>query len=184
VVPQGEIGEIVVKSDLVSAGYFENPKADSLSKIPDDHGFWHRMGDLGWLDKRGRIWFCGRKSHRVVTSDETLYTIPCESIFNTHPLVCRSALVGVGPPDRQVPVICIELRKTKTRIQRKKIKAELMELGARHDLTRAIKIILFHAAFPVDIRHNAKIFRERLAVWAARRVRPTAVRGQRPSEER
>jgi acyl-CoA synthetase (AMP-forming)/AMP-acid ligase II len=184
VVPQGEIGEIVVKGDLVSAGYFENPMADSLAKIPDDNGFWHRMGDLGWLDKRGRIWFCGRKSHRVVTSDETLYTIPCESIFNTHPLVFRSALVGVGPPARQVPVICIELRKTKTRTQRKKVKAELMELGARHDLTRAIKIILFHAAFPVDIRHNAKIFREQLAVWAARRVRSSALRAQRPPEER
>jgi acyl-CoA synthetase (AMP-forming)/AMP-acid ligase II len=184
VVPRGEIGEIVVKGELVSRSYFENPLADSLAKIPDRIGFWHRMGDLGWLDKKDRIWFCGRKSQRVVTSRETLYTIPCESIFNTHPLVFRSALVGVGPPTRQMPVICIELKKTNRRIHRKTVRAELLDLGARHDLTRDIKIVLFHNSFPVDIRHNAKIFRERLAAWAARRLKPAALRGQRRPEGR
>ncbi len=184
VVPQGEIGEIVVKGDLVSRSYFENPLADSLAKIPDRTGFWHRMGDLGWMDKKGRIWFCGRKSHRVVSSRETLYTIPCESIFNTHPLVHRSALVGIGPPTSQLPVVCIELKKTKGRIHRKTVRAELLDLAARHDLTRDIKILLFHDSFPVDIRHNAKIFRERLAVWAARRVKPARAHGQRHAEGR
>ena len=179
VVPPGEIGEIVVKGELVSQGYFENPLADALAKIPDNGGFWHRMGDLGWMDKKGRIWFCGRKSHRVVTSRETLYTIPCESIFNTHPLVHRSALVGIGPPGRQVPVVCIELKKGKGRVHRKAVKAELLELAARNDMTRDIRAILFHDSFPVDIRHNAKIYRERLAVWAARRVKSSTLLGPR-----
>jgi acyl-CoA synthetase (AMP-forming)/AMP-acid ligase II len=179
---QGEIGEIVVKGDLVSQGYFENQPADSLAKIPDRNGFWHRMGDLGWMDKKGRIWFCGRKSHRVVTSKETLYTIPCESIFNAHPQVFRSALVGIGPKNRQVPVICIELMKSKGRGHRQTVRAELMDLAARHDLTSQIKIVLFHKSFPVDIRHNAKIFRERLAAWASRRVKPAAIRAHRRAE--
>jgi acyl-CoA synthetase (AMP-forming)/AMP-acid ligase II len=182
VVPQGEIGEIVVKGDLVSRSYFENPLADSLAKIPDSSGIWHRMGDLGWLDKKGRIWFCGRKSHRVVTSGETLYTIPCESIFNTHPLVHRSALVGIGPPASQVPVVCIQLKKTSGRIHRKTVRAELLDLAARHDLTRDIKTLLFRDTFPVDVRHNAKIFREHLAVWAARRVKPAPPHGRRRGE--
>ena len=181
-VPQGEIGEIVVKGALVSRSYFENHAADALAKIPDGKGFWHRMGDLGWMDKKGRIWFCGRKSHRVVTAAETLYTIPCESIFNTHPLVARSALVGIGPKDRQVPAICVELKKTKGRLHRKTVQVELLDLAARHDLTRDIKIVLFHNAFPVDIRHNAKIFRERLAAWASRRVKPAALRALQQPE--
>jgi acyl-CoA synthetase (AMP-forming)/AMP-acid ligase II len=184
-VPPGEIGEIVVKGGLVSRGYFENPLADSLAKIPDNGGFWHRMGDLGWIDKKGRIWFCGRKSHRVVTSRETLYTIPCESIFNTHPLVHRSALVGIGPANHQMPVVCIELKKGKGRGHRRTVRAELLELAARNDMTRDIRTILFHDSFPVDIRHNAKIFRERLAVWAARRVKPAPLPGRhRPAENR
>jgi acyl-CoA synthetase (AMP-forming)/AMP-acid ligase II len=182
IVPQGEIGEIVVKGELVTRSYFENPSADSLSKISDGSGFWHRMGDLGWMDKKGRIWFCGRKSHRVITSAGTLYTIPCESIFNTHPLVYRSALVGIGPSGRQMPAICIELKKTKKRINRNAVKAELLDLASQHDHTREITIVLFHDSFPVDIRHNAKIFREKLAVWASRRVQPPAAPRRRRTE--
>ena len=44
---------------------------------------------------------------------------------------------------------------------------ELLEIGSRNELTKSIERIHFHPAFPVDIRHNAKIFREKLAVWAA-----------------
>ena len=55
---------------------------------------------------------------------------------------------------------------------RERVRRELLELGARRSPhTRRIATILFHPAFPVDIRHNAKIFREKLAVWAARKLR-------------
>jgi len=170
-VADGEIGEIVVRGDLVTRHYFENPQADALAKIADADGFWHRMGDLGWRDKKGRIWFCGRKSHRVVTATETLYTIPCEAIFNGHPRVFRSALVGIGPVNRQTPVICIELVKDKTKADVKTIRQELLNLGKASVQTQGIRIILFHPNFPVDIRHNAKIFREKLAIWAEEQVR-------------
>jgi acyl-CoA synthetase (AMP-forming)/AMP-acid ligase II len=185
VVPQGTIGEIVVKSPLVSRNYFENPVADSLAKILDGWEFWHRMGDLGWMDKKGRIWYCGRKSHRVTTAGGTLYTIPCESIFNTHPLVHRSALVGIGPPDRQIPAVCIELWKSRRSIALEAVRSELLHLAGQYDHTRSIDTILFHPAFPVDIRHNAKIFREQLAVWAARRVRRSEIWSmRRPPKDR
>jgi acyl-CoA synthetase (AMP-forming)/AMP-acid ligase II len=182
VVPQGEIGEIAVRGALVSRGYFDNPEADLLSKIPDRDGFWHRMGDLGWMDKRGRLWFCGRKSHRVTTARGTLYTIPCESIFNTHPLVHRSALVGLGPRRQQVPVVCIELRASKPPVDRKALTAELLALAGAHEITRGIRIVLVHPGFPVDIRHNAKIFREQLATWAAGKVKPEALRRCRQAD--
>lgn len=179
--PSGEIGEIVVKGPLVSPVYFENPRADSLAKIPDGGEFWHRMGDLGWMDKKGRLWFCGRKSQRVITSNGTLYTIPCESVFNTHPLVLRSALVGIGPRTNQIPVMCIELGRTRRRINREALRAELLQQAQAFEHTRSIRVLLFRDAFPVDIRHNAKIFREQLAKWAAKRVRPADVRRLRRS---
>ncbi|MCK4767640.1 MAG: AMP-binding protein, partial [Desulfobacula sp.] len=76
-VPGNQVGEITVKAGLVTERYFNNREADLLAKIPDADGkVWHRMGDLGWKDSKGRIWFCGRKSHRVITQDETLFTIP------------------------------------------------------------------------------------------------------------
>jgi olefin beta-lactone synthetase len=162
----GEIGEIAVKGDIVTPAYFENPDADADHKIREGEDIWHRMGDLGWRDNKGRFWFCGRKSHRVITDNGTLFTIPCEAIFNGHPAVRRSALIGVGRIPRQKPVICIELKDGGRDIDADTVKKELLNLAAKHPMTEDIKTVLFHKSFPVDVRHNAKIFREKLAQWA------------------
>ena len=166
IVPDGDIGEITVRGEVVSRKYFERPASDALAKIRDGNDIWHRMGDLGWQDSKGRIWFCGRKSHRVITESGSLFTIPCEAIFNTHEVVFRSALVGVGDPPNQKPIICIELKKDGKKIDKNNLRKELLNLAARNPLTEDIKTILFHKTFPVDIRHNSKIFREKLAIWA------------------
>ena len=169
-VQDGETGEIAVKGDLVTRRYFEKPEADALAKIKDNDSFWHRMGDVGWKDSKGRIWFCGRKTHRVKTEIKTLFTIPCEAVFNSHPQVFRSALVGIGLPDEQRPVICIELKKSRRRLNKKRIRDELLGLARQNELTKDITTILFHKSFPVDIRHNSKIFREKLALWAEKKL--------------
>ena len=168
--PPGEPGEIIVQGDHVTAAYHNRPLDNKMAKIPDGDGFWHRMGDLAWMDHQGRFWFLGRKSHRVTTPQGTLFTIPCEAIFNNHPDVARSALVGVGKPNNQIPVICVEIQKRKG-INKKELRNELLDLAESHKLTRHIQDILFHDKFPVDIRHNSKIFREKLAVWAAKRIK-------------
>lgn len=170
VVPDGEIGEITVSGDLVAKQYFENTWADALSKIKDEDKLWHRMGDLGWMDKKGRIWFCGRKNHRVITEKGTLFTIPCEAIYNNHPRVFRSALVGIGSPPKQRPVICIELEPRDSGGKKKQLMVELFALAKKSALTKNIDTILFKRTFPVDIRHNSKIFREKLALWAGKKL--------------
>lgn len=172
-VKKGEIGEIVVKGDLVTRQYFRRPKDDSLAKISDNGDIWHRMGDLGWQDKKGRYWFCGRKSHRVTTSGGPMFTVPCEAIFNNHPAVFRSALIGIGPAGKQRPVICIELKKEHAGEDLDALKARLLEQARENPMTSRINDILFHKSFPVDIRHNAKIFREKLALWAAGKLENT-----------
>jgi len=170
-VADGETGEIAVCGDQVTRGYFERPRDDALSKIKDGDCFWHRMGDLGWLDKKGRIWFCGRKNHRVVTEAATLFTIPCEAIFNNHPRVFRSALVGIGRPGKQRPVMCIELEPGDKGSGKTAIEQELLELAQTSPITQPIRTILFHRSFPVDIRHNSKIFREKLTGWAEKKLK-------------
>jgi olefin beta-lactone synthetase len=167
---EGEIGEITVSGDIVTSGYFERPHHDLHSKIKGSGRLWHRMGDLGWLDNKGRIWFCGRKNHRVATTRKTLFTIPCEAIFNNHPSVFRSALVGVGEPPHQRPVICIELEAGHKNDDHEILTGELLELARQNVLTETLDTFLFHPAFPVDVRHNSKIFREKLAIWAERRL--------------
>ena len=169
--PAGETGEITVTGSVVARTYHNNPGATALAKIAHGASVRHRMGDVGYFDEVGRLWFCGRKAHRVVTQTRTLFTVPCEAIFNQHPRVSRSALVGVRERGRQMPVICIQLEPDDTGPDRAALTRELLRLAAADALTRDIKTVLFHPGFPVDVRHNSKILRETLAVWAAEQVR-------------
>jgi acyl-coenzyme A synthetase/AMP-(fatty) acid ligase len=166
--PAGEPGEIVVSGPVVTKEYFRLPEQTKLAKIRDAKTgvIRHRMGDVGYIDEKGRLWFLGRKSHRVVTEDGTLFTIAVEAIFNNHPDVFRSALVGIGSPPRQSPMIIIELNENASRRDEKKIAEELLDMAAKSPVAGAIKRFLFHPSFPTDARHNAKIFREKLKAWA------------------
>jgi acyl-CoA synthetase (AMP-forming)/AMP-acid ligase II len=171
-VADGQIGEIVVQGSQVTRSYYNRPDSTRLAKIKDPTGgFFHRMGDLGYRDEQGRIWFCGRKTQRVACARETLFTIPCEALFNCHQLVRRSALVGVKIAGEQQPVICVELEKGVKRSQRSDLIGDLQQIAESSPVTRSIRHFLVHPEFPVDIRHNAKIFREKLARWAQQELR-------------
>ena len=106
------------------------------------------MGDLGYLDEQGRVWFCGRKSQRVVTPERTLYTIPCEGVFNAHPEVYRTALVGVGPERRDGAGAVRRAGEGRADPAGETLRQELLALGAARPHTRTIKTILFHPRFP------------------------------------
>ncbi len=170
VLSQGEIGEIVVKGPMVTRMYLNRPEKTARAKIRQGDEIWHRMGDVGYLDAQGRLWFCGRKAHRVVTAQGTLYAVPCEAIFNQHPDVFRTALVGAGEVGAQTPVLIVEPRAGRfpaDSAARQAFTDALLTLGAAHEHTRAIQRVLFYRGhFPVDVRHNAKIQREKLAAWA------------------
>jgi olefin beta-lactone synthetase len=171
--PSGEIGELVVRGPVVTREYVTRQEANAWAKISDAAGFWHRLGDVGYLDSQDRFWFCGRMSQRVVTPDGPMFTIPCEAIFNRHPDVSRSALVGIGPRGMQQPAIVVEPVSGKNlhrRLARGKLIAELRTLALSSPSTAEIRHFFVRRRMPVDIRHNAKIAREALAVWAARHV--------------
>lgn len=166
----GEVGEIAIIGLNVTQSYLQNDRANRLSKMANLHSslLWHRTGDLGRMDPSGYLWYYGRKSHRVETPKGIYFTIPCEAVFNQHPDVLRSALVSVTVNNEVTPLICIELKKGIRKSER--LKNELMALAFANHHTREISRFLFHPDFPVDPRHNAKIFREKLAVWAQQKL--------------
>ena len=167
--PAGEIGEIVVRGPSVTREYYHRPEATRLAKIPDPPGFWHRIGDVGYLDDAGLLWFCGRKSHIVETEQGRMFSVCCEAIFNEHPDVYRTALVGLGTKPGQRPAIVVEPepgRFPSKQTDADRLRGELLDLGWEHDLTRNIRTVFFHESLPVDTRHNVKINREALAAWA------------------
>jgi acyl-CoA synthetase (AMP-forming)/AMP-acid ligase II len=178
--PRGEIGEIIVRGPVITQSYDALPAATALAKISaapvsqlstlnsqlgGTAAVWHRMGDCGYLDTAGRLWFCGRKAERVETPHGTLHTEPCEQVFRTHPRVTRCALVGLGEPGRQRPAIVVEAIVSDSGAARP-FARELRAHALAHAHTAAIKLFYFHPQFPVDVRHNAKIHRLTLAQWA------------------
>jgi non-ribosomal peptide synthetase component F len=146
--PSGVCGEIIVHGPTTTDAYWQRDAQTRLAKTTDDKGrLWHRMGDIGYLDADGRLWYCG--------------------YFNTHPAVLRTALVGAGGK----AVLCVEALSRVNSRSAKQIRDELLAMARRHTQFRIIDSVLFHRGFPVDIRHNSKIGRERLARWAAGKLR-------------
>lgn len=163
-------GEIVVRGPQVTSRYYNRPKETSLAKIHGKEGeIYHRMGDTGYIDDKGRIWFCGRMSHCVIYNKEVYYSICCEGVFNVHHKVYRTALIGIKRNGETVPAICVELEDDFYGDNKKQLISELIEIGGQYEHTRIIQDFFFHPSFPVDIRHNAKIDRHKLATWAQRR---------------
>jgi acyl-CoA synthetase (AMP-forming)/AMP-acid ligase II len=194
--PVGEVGELIVRGPQVSPAYavalqplappggssgddaasrhgmVRDPRAEpgaakfnAISKIADGESVWHRIGDVGYLDDQGRFWYCGRKSHRIETGATTLYTECCEAVFNVHPDARRTALVGVGPRGGQTPAVVYE--PLTANVDHESVSRQLGEIAARFAHTREIRHFLPYTPFPVDVRHNAKINREQLAVIAS-----------------
>ena len=175
-VAPGQVGEITVAGPSATDAYFNRDAQTALAKIRErlpDGGerIVHRMGDLGWFDADGRLWFCGRKSQRVVVDAvTTLCTEQVEPVFNAHPGVARTALVGTGAQGMQSPVLCVELNAGIGKREWPRIERELRHLGEGFVHTAKVDTFLrYPKPFPVDIRHNAKIGRETLARWAAAR---------------
>jgi acyl-CoA synthetase (AMP-forming)/AMP-acid ligase II len=167
--PPGQIGEILVSGPMVTRSYDQLPEATAAAKVADPGAgrFWHRMGDCGYLDESGVLWFCGRKAERVQTAERTLHTEPCETPFRAHPRVQRCALVGLGLPGTQKPALVVEAQPHDS-LDAQTLAQELRALGRNHPSASAIRSFYFHSPFPVDVRHNAKIHRLTLAKWAAR----------------
>jgi olefin beta-lactone synthetase len=177
IVQGGLVGEITVAGPTATDAYFNRDAATRAAKIREvladgSERIVHRMGDLGYYDSEGRLWFCGRKTQRVVTARTTLCTEQIEPVFNAHPDVRRTALVGIGTFGEQLPVLCVELREGVDAMDWERIELKLRHMGEGFVHTAPVQTFLHYPKpFPVDIRHNAKIGREKLAVWAAKQKR-------------
>jgi len=161
----GEVGEVLVRGPVVSPAYADRPDATAAAKVRWDGQVAHRMGDLAIWDTDGRLWFAGRKAHVVHTAAGPMYSVPCEEVFNVHPAVRRSALVGTGAAGASTPVLCVELEPGV--VPSPLLTQQLLAVGHADARASAVTRVLYHPGLPVDIRHNSKIDRAGLAVWAS-----------------
>jgi len=167
--PQGLMGELAVKGPVVTREYLHRPVQTAEAKIREGDEIWHRLGDVGYIDQAGRLWFCGRKAHIVETDLEVLYPVQVEALFNQIPDVARTALVGREKSGKKTAVLVIEAQERINRDTRKKITEKVFEIIKNNEFSKSIREVLFLSEFPVDTRHNAKIKREVIAEWVSRR---------------
>jgi acyl-coenzyme A synthetase/AMP-(fatty) acid ligase/pimeloyl-ACP methyl ester carboxylesterase len=151
-------GEVVVRGAHVKDHYDQLWATQRASGR--DHG-WHRTGDVGHLDPEGRLWIEGRLSHIITTQAGVVTPVAPEQRLERLDAVQLACVVGVGPATHQVLVAVVE--------------APLQVAGvATVELSDALRAaagiefaaVLVVSQLPVDVRHNSKIDRQRVARWA------------------
>jgi acyl-CoA synthetase (AMP-forming)/AMP-acid ligase II len=177
--PTGQVGEILVRGKHVSPEYYLDPESTRKNKVPDPQGDWHRFGDTGYLDAQGRLWVCGRVSQRVKAAGGNVFPLQVEPLFDAHPKVRRSGLVGVPAPAGELPVLCVEVEPDVGKNELAGLHQELLARAADSEMANKIHAILFKGKLPVDPRHNSKIERPQLAEWAAQQLSGRRSRGRR-----
>jgi fatty-acyl-CoA synthase len=93
--PTGARGEIVVRSSLVTPGYYKNPDA---TREASAHG-WHHTGDIGFLDDDGYLFIVDRAKDMIITGGFNVYSAEVEQALMKHPAVQDCAVVGL--PDEK-----------------------------------------------------------------------------------
>jgi acyl-CoA synthetase (AMP-forming)/AMP-acid ligase II len=91
-VPCGQVGEVVVKSWVVTDGYFKDEK---LTCETIRNGWFH-TGDLGKIDDAGFLYIVGRKKEMIKVGGEIVFEPEVESVLQKHPDIAEAAVVGVA----------------------------------------------------------------------------------------
>jgi acyl-CoA synthetase (AMP-forming)/AMP-acid ligase II len=89
-----EIGEIVVKGDIVTQGYWRRPE-ETAANIKDG---WLYTGDLAVMDKEGYVNIVDRKKDMIITGGENVYSTEVENVLYSHPAILEAAIIGVPDP--------------------------------------------------------------------------------------
>jgi acyl-coenzyme A synthetase/AMP-(fatty) acid ligase/pimeloyl-ACP methyl ester carboxylesterase len=159
-------GEIVVSAPHVKDHYDRLWLTDRASKRETpDAGRWHRTGDVGHLDSDGRLWVEGRLPHVLVTAEGIITPVGPEQRIESVPAVARAAVVGIGPKGTQQIVAVVEATMESKTVR---LASPEMVAAVRAASPVSIAAVIVVPALPTDIRHNSKIDRVRLSVWAER----------------
>ncbi|MFA7588130.1 MAG: AMP-binding protein [Novosphingobium sp.] len=95
ILPTGETGEIVARSNLVMLGYYDNPEATAeVSRFG-----WHHTGDVGYKNDEGYVFIVDRMKDMIITGGFNVYTTEVEQAVLAHPAVQDCAVFGV--PDEK-----------------------------------------------------------------------------------
>lgn len=161
----GRTGEVCVRAAHVKDRYDQLWATDRLSSR--DPG-WHRSGDVGHLDDRGRLWIEGRLVHVVSTAAGPVTPVGIEQRVEALDGVRAAAAVGVGPAGGQQLVVVVVPTGGAPRPAAPRLAPDPLAARVRHAAQAPVAAVLVTTTLPVDIRHASKVDRTRVARWAGR----------------
>lgn len=165
----GVTGEIVVSAPHIKAHYDRLHLTDARATLGTGSlggpTSWHRTGDVGHIDARGRLWVEGRLPHVIVTAEGPVTPVAPELRIGALPEIDRAAVVGVGPVGTQVLVAVVE---TVPAARQVRLADADLAAAVRKAAEVPLAAVLVVPVLPTDIRHNSKIERLRIAAWADR----------------
>lgn len=131
--PYGEEGELLLAGPTVMKRYWDNPKETNLTlkKSKTDGLTWVHSGDLGTMDKDGYIYFRGRAKRMIITSGYNVYPSQLENIFDAHPYVQMSCIIGVPDPYKMEKVKAFVTLKTGVE-ESEETKKAIMDYARKH----------------------------------------------------
>lgn len=89
--PDGELGEIVLRGENIFKGYFKNAAATEKAFT----GGWFHTGDIGYKDADGFFYIADRKSDMIIRGGENIYPREIDELLYTHPAIQSAAVIGV-----------------------------------------------------------------------------------------
>lgn len=135
--PDGEVGEIVIKGPNVMKGYYKNEEATYASL----KNGWLRTGDLGYRDQDGYYYIVGRKKEMIIRGGENIYPKEIEEVLYQHEDILDAAVVGVPDKKYGEEVAAFVLPKAGSSISEKEIRNYLRQKVADFKRPRIIEIV-------------------------------------------
>lgn len=164
----GGPGEVLIHTPHMLAGYDRLWHTDRASRRDSTETTqWHRTGDVGRIDERGRLWIDGRIQHIITTPAGVVTPVGIEQLAETVPDVVRACAVGVGPRGTQSVCVVVEA-KGGTGLASVALSERVRDAIRAGGIEAPVAAVLVAPRIPTDIRHNSKVDRTRVAAWAAR----------------
>jgi long-chain acyl-CoA synthetase len=135
--PNGEVGEILLRGPVVSAGYWARPEETARTLA----GGWLRTGDAGRLDDAGYLHVVDRVKDMIVSGGENVYSAEVENALARHPAVSSAAVIGIAHERWGEAVHAVVVLREGSAADAKALKAHCRELIASYKVPKSIEFV-------------------------------------------
>ncbi|MBC7592683.1 MAG: long-chain fatty acid--CoA ligase [Kineosporiaceae bacterium] len=145
--PDGQLGEIVIRGHNVFAGYLDNPEATSQTIVDG----WFRSGDIGQKDAEGFITIVDRKKDLIIRGGFNIYPREVEEVLMRHPGVSQVAVIGIPDEQRGEEVCAVVIPTAPGAIDPSELGEWAQERLGKHKYPRRIEVV---EALPMGPSHK------------------------------